>query len=228
MLLPSQSGYDDLMTEINLPPFMRPFFPDAKNLTPIRYEDGEYVVGECDNGSDAQTFSKLSEAMRYVHETLREDFDLSPLDGVEEGDTDDDLMDFIANSENIYPWSFPMTKYEQWKKTAAEYHLNPSDFWASFYFARNHPAFWSVDRGYWNFQREFTLEPASRKGDPDDKVWWCIESGGHVLPDCESFYHDTRVDAYGYSAEYVYIDLAKNVSEVFHDDGTERNPFAWE
>ena len=161
--------------------------------------------------------------------TSMEDLSLSEVEirRLSTGDEDGDIRDFLLGVYDLM--NEVELKMSSWQATARDYHEDPDSFFTSYYFARSHPALWTRSpSGVWKTENTFyNTYPYPINGDDEGVggAGWCIEAGGHVLPDCDIHYHDVRIDAYGDSIEAAYIDLAHNIAAVFEDDGTERvNP----
>lgn len=112
-----------------------------------------------------------------------------------------------------------LLKYAIWSQWVGSYHEHPGSFWMSHRFVSDHPAFWRFDGHGWNTTYVPSLEPY----DPgDSSVRWCIESGASVKGTMMR-YHDICMDSYGDTAEEAVIELAKNLSRLYDDDGTRRD-----
>lgn len=217
---------------MRLPDFITNLEPDRDELVDIHVADADdiaFIVA--DGGSVHPSVKEAVDAVisagRRPHVlpalTRMEDLSLSEVEikRLVTGDEDGDIRDFLLG---VYELMDEVElKMSSWQATARDYHEDPDSFFPSYYFASSHPALWTRSpsgSGVWKAESDFYTYPYPI--DDGAGVGWCIEAGGHVLPDCSIHYHDVRVDAYGDSIEAAYIDLAHNIAAVFEDDGTER------
>lgn len=214
--------------------------PDYDELVDVHAVVGDAFAFVADD--DVPVYPSVKEAVDAVVSSGRRPNVLPALTSMEDlslseveirrlitGDESGEIRDFLLGVYDLL--NEVELKMSSWQATARDYHENPDSFFTSYYFAHSHPALWTRSpsgSGVWKTENTFhNTYPYPINGDDEgvDGVGWCIEAGGHVLPDCDIHYHDVRIDAYGDSIEAAYIDLAHNIAAVFEDDGTERvNP----
>lgn len=101
-----------------------------------------------------------------------------------------------------------------------------SDFLTAFEYVDTHPAFWihreaDSRRGRWYWETSGHMNRVHLgvwRG--DDGVRFDLETGAHT-PDMTEHFYDPYLDAVGATFEAAVLELARNVSVRFHDDGSE-------
>lgn len=172
------------------------------------------------NGTPVDEFTSVHDAYAYATDK-NEDIDLINLDE----NLCDQLHAFSVNDMSHFctirhTKSYLLLKYGLWSQWVGSYHENPESFWESHHFLCDHPAFWRFDEQAHEWDTSYTpdLEPYDSG---DSKVIWGIESGAAVKGTMMR-YHDIEMDAYGDSAEEAVIELARNLSRLYDDDGERR------
>lgn len=108
------------------------------------------------------------------------------------------------------------------------YRNNPSLFKNAYQYIQFHPAFWWRDEdsgdASWHtdcYTDQIWTETVANKVD-EQGYSWALEAGKGVENAYTEHYHDLRLDVYANTLEEAYVKLARIISEVFKDDGTEK------
>lgn len=217
---------------INLPEWMKPHIPEPTEPIRIGYENNEYVVVEPNN--KRTTYKNLEEAYDYsrengdtiIEESVPEYDEMFIMVPMENGRKR--IILSFCDKDRLYLLEMD---YENFLKTADEYHKNPTIFFNAYNYIDGHPAFWTMcgektPTYEWNRSHIRSIWSAPLSDDKGNLVW-ALETGAHT-PDFRSHYHDLRLDTYAPTIEEAYIKLAAKISKFYNDDGTEKTGVVYE
>lgn len=234
-----EAGKQFILANVQMPEFFT--FPERTPVYDVNVEvaaGGVHIITVVDPEGNpvGGTFASLEAGYDYVKNELhgdvkftgdveeafgKENTMLMTVPSVHNGRTYTRMLISHTDRDSEY---LQKSDYLNFLRTTLEYEKTPDDFYLSWNWLNNHPAFWvrySKNLEEWITSTISKIEVMVTKDDNGNTVVM-LEHGAAVAPERLQHYHDLRLDVYAKTYEEAIVKLAALVHKFFNYDGSEK------